>query len=98
MSGKTSFETGRPQAVYVYSLTTRLRFVGLPRFVGAIIEGERANTRVVIMNIDKNALAGESDPAAIDSATGRLFAHAILPLWWCRKAATQVNAISNGQG
>jgi MFS superfamily sulfate permease-like transporter len=90
MSSKTSFETSLPEGVYVYRLTSPLTFGGLPRFVSAII-GERASTRVVIMSIDKNALAIESDLAAVDSATDRLFAHAILPLLVVPEGCDQVN-------
>jgi hypothetical protein len=80
MSGKTAFETYLPEGIYVYSLSDPLTFVGLSYFVTAIIEDKIENPRVVIMNIDKNALAFEGDLAAVDSAAGRLLAHAILPL------------------
>ena len=79
MSHWAFFEMSFPKGICVCNLSSPLTFVGLTRFVGAIIEGEPGNTKVVIINIEDHYPAIESDLPAVDDAADRLFGRGILP-------------------
>ena len=80
-----------PKGICVCNLSSPLTFVGLTRFVSAIIDGEPGNTKVVIINIEDYYPAIESDLPAVDDAADRLFGRGILPLLIVPKGCNQVD-------
>jgi hypothetical protein len=80
-----------PKGIRVCNLSSPLTFVGLTRFVSAIIEGEPGNTTVVIINIEDHYPAIESDLPAVDDAAERLFGRGILPLLVVPEGCNQVD-------
>jgi hypothetical protein len=90
-SGKLFFEMSFPKGICVCNLSSPLTFVGLTRFVSAIIEGEPGNTKVVIINIEDYYPAIESDLPAVDDAADRLFGRGILPLLVVPEGCNQVD-------
>ena len=80
-----------PKGICVCNLSSPLTFVGLTRFVSAIIEGEPGNTKVVIINIEGHYPAIESDLPAVDDAADRLFGCGILPLLVVPEGCNQVD-------
>src|SRR5450631_1630586 len=91
MSRKGFFEMSFPKGICVCNLSSPLTFVGLTRFVSAILEGEPGNTKVVIINIEDHYPAIESDLPAVDAAADRLFRRGILPLLVVPEGGDQVN-------
>jgi hypothetical protein len=80
-----------PKGICVCNLSSPLTFVGLTRFVSAIIEGDPGNIKVVIIDIEGHYPAIENDLPAIDAAADRLFRRGILPLLVVPEGGDQVN-------
>jgi len=93
MGGAAScfLEMSFPKGIRVCNLSSPLTFIGLTRFVSAIIEGEHGNTKVVIINIEDYYPAIKSDLPAVDGAADRLFRRGILPLLVVPKGCNQVD-------
>jgi MFS superfamily sulfate permease-like transporter len=90
MSREEFLEMSFPKGICVCNLSSPLTFVGLTRFVSAIIKGEPRNTKVVIINIEDDYVAIESDLPAVDHAADRLFRRGILPLLVVPEGCNQV--------
>ena len=80
-----------PKGICVCNLSSPLTFVGLTRFVSAILENEPGNAKVAIINIEDHYPAIESDLPAVDAAADRLFRRRILPLLLVPEGCDQVS-------
>ena len=67
-----------PKDIYVCNLSSPLTFVGLTYFVTAVLECDRGNTKVVIINIEHDYPGVESDLPSVDAAAHRLLERGIL--------------------
>ena len=84
-----------PKSICVCNLSSPLTFVGLTRFVSAILDSELENTKIVIINIEDAYLGVENDLPAVDAAADRLFGRGILPLLVVPEDCDQVNRYFN---
>ncbi len=88
MSRKGFFEMSFPKGICVCNLSSPLAFVGLTRFVSAILEGEPQKLSLSISKTTTRPLRAICQQCA---AADRLFRRGILPLLVVPEGGDQVN-------